>query len=563
MLEREKDCQVLLLGRDLFRLLVEGVEDYAIFALDPKGYVSTWNAGAQRIKGYAAEEIIGRHFSVFYPPPDIERGKPEHELKVAADEGRWEEEGWRIRKDGSRFRANVVITALTDEGGQLVGFAKVTRDLTERRQAEEERARLLALERAARAEAETAAARFQAIGSITEAALARLTFGELLQALIERVSGALVVDTAAIFLREGDELVARAARGLEAAGVRIAIGEGFAGLVAQQIRPVIIDDVYHADVLIPLLREAGVRSLLGVPLVTEGRVLGVLHVGTLRQRQFTPDDVHLLQLVGDRVALAIEQARLAEAERRAREQEAALRARDDFLTVAAHELKTPMTSLQAAVQFLLRQLEKGASVDSAQLRRALLTIERQASRQSRLVTQLLETSRLERGRLVLDRCTENLTDLVAGVVDRMQVTTSLHQLVLSAPPRVLAVVDALRLEQVLTNLLDNAIKYSPDGGRIDVELSESGDETVRLAVRDRGLGISEEQRERIFDRFYQAHRDSYRSGMGLGLYISRQIAELHGGSLAAEIPRDGGARFVLTLPADLEDSPPQNCPASR
>jgi PAS domain S-box-containing protein len=121
----------------LYRLLVSSVRDYAIFALDPTGHIISWNGGAQRIKGYDANEIIGRHFSTFYPPEDVAAGKPDWELKVAAREGRVEDEGWRIRKDGTRFWANVVITALRGADGALVGFAKVTRDLTERRAAEE------------------------------------------------------------------------------------------------------------------------------------------------------------------------------------------------------------------------------------------------------------------------------------------------------------------------------------------------------------------------------------------------------------------------------------------
>jgi PAS domain S-box-containing protein len=122
---------------DLYRLLVHTVTDYGIFLLDPAGYVASWNDGAQRIKGYLAEEIIGRHFSTFYPQEDIASGKPAMELEVAGREGRFEDEGWRVRKDGSLFWANVVITALRNDARELVGFAKVTRDLTERRAAQE------------------------------------------------------------------------------------------------------------------------------------------------------------------------------------------------------------------------------------------------------------------------------------------------------------------------------------------------------------------------------------------------------------------------------------------
>src|SRR5213594_1059272 len=122
---------------EIYRRLVKEVRDYAIFMLDESGFVRTWNAGAQRLKGYKPEEIIGRHFSTFYPQEDIRARKPERELEIALAEGRVEDEGWRLRKDGSLFWANVVITAIYDEQHNHVGFAKVTRDLTERRVAEE------------------------------------------------------------------------------------------------------------------------------------------------------------------------------------------------------------------------------------------------------------------------------------------------------------------------------------------------------------------------------------------------------------------------------------------
>jgi PAS domain S-box-containing protein len=135
--ERIQTEKVLQESEERFRLLVEGVKDYAIFMLDPNGVVISWNAAAERIKGYRAEEITGKHFSCFYPPADIERGKPEHALKVATAEGRFEDEGWRIRKNGSLFWASSIITALRDDSGTLRGFAKITRDITERKQAEE------------------------------------------------------------------------------------------------------------------------------------------------------------------------------------------------------------------------------------------------------------------------------------------------------------------------------------------------------------------------------------------------------------------------------------------
>ncbi|MEV0201660.1 PAS domain S-box protein [Nonomuraea sp. NPDC050691] len=146
MTERRTAERALKESEERFRLIVQNVVDYAIFMLDPQGHIASWNAGAERIKGYRAEEIIGRHFSVFYSPEDVAAGKPARELEVAAAEGRLEDEGWRVRADGTRFWANVIITALRDETGRLRGFGKVTRDMTERRTAEralDERSRLL------------------------------------------------------------------------------------------------------------------------------------------------------------------------------------------------------------------------------------------------------------------------------------------------------------------------------------------------------------------------------------------------------------------------------------
>jgi PAS domain S-box-containing protein len=138
---KSKLADAIKYGGRMYQLMMDSVRDYAIFMLDPEGHVASWNKGAQRIKGYTADEIIGRHFSTFYPPEDLARGKPATELKIASRTGRFEDEGIRLRKDGSAFWANVVITAVRDEDGTLLGFAKVTRDLTERRAAEGDRRR--------------------------------------------------------------------------------------------------------------------------------------------------------------------------------------------------------------------------------------------------------------------------------------------------------------------------------------------------------------------------------------------------------------------------------------
>lgn len=547
---------------DLFRLLVESVVDYAIFLLDPTGHVRSWNAGARRIKGYEADEIIGRHFSIFYPPQDVRRGKPDYALRVAGAEGRWEDEGWRIRKDGSRFWASVVITALRDEDGALEGFAKVTRDLTERRQAEEERTQLLRLERAARAEAEASLERLQAIQRVTEAALSHMGLDELLATLLDRIAEILEVDTVVVLLVDEEEqvLVARAARGLEEEverGVRIPLGYGFAGRIVAEQRPIALDDVEHAAILNPILREKGLRSLMGVPLRVEGTIIGVLHVGTFFTRHFGDEDQRFLQIVGDRAALAIEHARLFASAQLAREEAsssaARLEAQDEFLSIAAHELRTPMTSVKAAVQLLRRRIARSGVPLAPELERSILTIGEQTDKLARLTDQLLATARLQADRLPLERQPTDVAALTRAVVARFEDQSPGQRLVVSGPDALWAEVDPLRLEQVLTNLLENALKFSGDAERIEITLTQPHPRRVHLAVRDYGSGVPEGQRARLFERFYQVRGDHARQGLGLGLYISRRIVEQHGGMINAEFPTEGGSRFVVVLPTSPDE----------
>jgi signal transduction histidine kinase len=257
-------------------------------------------------------------------------------------------------------------------------------------------------------------------------------------------------------------------------------------------------------------------------------------------------DLDLAEHVARRCALAIDNSRLY------REARAAVSLRDEFLSVAAHELKTPMTSLRGYAQLLAREFDRGEVGNPERARRAASTIQVQSDKLARLVGQLLDVSRLQSGKLAIERKPSNLSELLHDVVNAARTQLKEHTLVARLPTELWVAIDPLRIEQVVTNLIDNAIKYSPDGGQIDVALScELATDTVRVAVRDRGLGVPPEHRAHIFDRFYQAHAGgplTSMAGMGLGLYISRQIVELHGGSIAAEFPDDGGTRFVVKLP---------------
>jgi signal transduction histidine kinase len=249
-----------------------------------------------------------------------------------------------------------------------------------------------------------------------------------------------------------------------------------------------------------------------------------------------------------------ERRQLLANEQSAREQaEQAVRARDEFLSVAAHELKTPVTSLRGFAQTTLRQLQKHGTFDEQRVAQALQSIEKQSVKLSQLVSQLLDISRIDAGHLQLERELADIAGLVQSVVTSMQPNATRHMLILEGPDSLEGLVDPLRLEQVITNLIDNAVKYSPDGGPVRVEMVfddsvEPG--ILNITVTDCGIGIPPERREHIFDRFYRAHTDGHYSGMGLGLYISKEIVQLHGGSLDVYFPEAGGSSFVITIPLE-------------
>ncbi len=230
-----------------------------------------------------------------------------------------------------------------------------------------------------------------------------------------------------------------------------------------------------------------------------------------------------------------------------RQLEEATRLREAFISVAAHELKTPISSLRLSAQLAERVLKQTESPEHERLERQIHTVIDQSVKLARLVEQMLDVSRVKAGRLDLEPQQTDVIPIIRAIVDSARQKSEKHPIAFEAPATLEAVLDPLRVEQVVVNLLDNAIKYSPHGGQIEIVAAER-DASVWIAVRDHGLGIPPEHRDRIFEQFYQAHAGGSAAGMGLGLYISRQIAELHGGSLTAEFPDDGGSRFVLLLP---------------
>jgi signal transduction histidine kinase len=293
-----------------------------------------------------------------------------------------------------------------------------------------------------------------------------------------------------------------------------------------------------------------VVSYLAVPVISRsGEVIGGLFFGHPQPGVFSERAERIVSALAAHAATAIDNARLFE------QAQHAVRVRDEFYSVAAHELKTPLTSLYATVQLLERHLQRQGAIDPAMLHQRLQTLVTQSGKLGRLIGQLLDVSRIDRGQLVLDPQVVDVSELVSNLVATMQHQTEKHTITLHAPGAVFAHVDPLRLEQVITNLLDNAIKYSPDGGPIVVDVTQPAPTRVEIAVTDRGIGVPEAQRESIFDRFARAETGYRISGMGLGLYISRSIIRQHGGELLADFPADGGSRFVVQFPVGPDDAP--------
>ena len=305
-----------------------------------------------------------------------------------------------------------------------------------------------------------------------------------------------------------------------------------------------------ADVTGEAASRLGPRELC-VPLVTHAGTAGTLiWVAQPPRRAFQATDLDLAEHLARRCSLAIDNSRLY------REARAAVSLRDEFLSIAAHELKTPMTSLRGYAQLLAREYGRAEMASPERARRAAHTIQVQSDKLARLVAQLLDVSRLQSGKLAIERAQTDVSDLLRGIVEGARTQLKDHTLMARLPTELWAAIDPLRIEQVVTNLIDNAIKYSPEGGQIDVALEcVRVDDSLRITVRDRGVGVPPEHRAHIFDRFYQAHAGgalTSMAGMGLGLYISRQIVELHDGTIEAEFPDDGGTRFVVTLPLVTE-----------
>ncbi|MES2910764.1 MAG: PAS domain S-box protein [Pseudomonadota bacterium] len=479
---------------DRFRLLVDAVQDYGIFMLDTSGVVISWNTGAQRMKQYRPDEVIGRHFSLFYLPDAIAIDWPAEELRRAERDGRFEEEGWRLRKDGTRFWANVVITALKDENGTLTGYGKVTRDLTERRIHEEavreseQRFRLL-------------------VEGVRDYAIFMLSPQGIIESwnngaqLIKGYSAQEVIGRHFSMFYTPEDIAA----GLDEAELKTALSEGRAEVEGWRLRR--DGSVFWANVVISPVYDAA-RQLRGFAKVTRDM--------TERRR------LHELENSSKRMS--------------------------EFLAMLAHELRNPLAPIRNAVTIL--QLEPSPS---PMVRSSRDMIDRQLSHMTRLVDDLLDVGRLTTGKIRFKSEPVSYNQVVARSIEAVRplIDARHHQLTVDIPEQGVYVQgDATRLAQVLQNLLTNAAKYTPEGGLIEVKVWQEGSQ-LNTSVRDNGAGLSAQSMSQIFELFSQGDDQTAarESGLGIGLTLARSLVEMHGGVLNAASDGLGqGSTFSFFLP---------------
>jgi len=495
-------------ANDRVRLLVDSVLDYGIFMLDPDGRIVTWNLGAERLKGYSASEVIGQHFSIFYPEEARARRWPDEELRRAAADGRYEEEGWRLRKDGSRFWASVVITALHDESGAIAGYGKVTRDLTERREylealrQSEERFRML-------------------IEGVRDYAIYMLDPHGVIKSwnngaqLIKGYTAQEVIGKHyRMFFRSED-----VAAGLPEKELQDALANSRTEEEGWRVRK--DGGTFWANIVM-----APIRS-------DDGALLGFAKV----TRDMT------------------ERTRLRDLEHSAQRM-------NEFLAMLAHELRNPLAPIRNAVSIL--QLEPAPSTT---VRASRDMIDRQLSHLTRLIDDLLDAGRLTSGKIRIRPEMVSFNQVLSLAVEalRPDMDARSHTLELDVPRAAIRVnADPTRLAQVLQNLLGNASKFTPNGGRIRLS-ARVAEARLHVELADNGAGIAPAALENIFALFSQGDgvAASRQSGLGIGLSLARALVEMHGGCISASSPGVGqGSVFRFELPGAALVADAQSPPGS-
>ncbi len=543
-IEERRQAEQAALGSEARTRAILAAALDCIVTIDAAGRIVEFNAAAERTFGYSCAAVIGHEMAGLIIPPALReqhrRGLAHY---LASDEGRIigrRIEMHAMRAGGSAFPIELTVSRLPGDGPPM--FTGFIRDISARKRAEE-------------------IGHFLAAAS--EQLASSLDYPETLTQLAQ-LAVPYLADWCAVDMVEDDGSYRRLALAhRDPAKVELAweierrygfdplLAEGAAKVlrtgepaIYTEISPHLIEQATHDPEHARLIQSVGLRSGMIVPLTARGRTLGALSFGAAESgRSFGADDLELAEDLARRAALAIDNARLYAAA------QAAIRTRDEFLSIAAHEMKTPMTSLTGYAQVLQRRFARDKTSGERD-RRAVDVIAAQAERLSRLIAAPLDVSRIETGHFTLDRQLVDLPGLVRRVVEEAQPALDRHTLELRAPDGGLVVEgDALRLEQVLQNLIQNAIKYSPEGGPVNVRVDERAGRAA-ISVSDKGIGVPAEAQPRLFQRFFRAANlaGSSISGMGIGLYVVREIVSRHGGTVDVASQEGEGSTFTISLP---------------
>lgn len=527
----------------------------AIMGKTVQGLVTSWNPAAERMFGYLAEEIVGRSVFSIVPP---ELHEEEHDLLARIRRGERIEnhETLRIRKDGQRVPVAVSISPVWNPDGSISGAATIARDMTDRARAEEERARLLR-------EAEWAENRLAFLAEASAVLSSSLEY-ETTLANVAHLAVPHVADWCTInIMDERGEMRRLVVTHTDPAKIELAgelerkypptpeaptgayrvMATGEPVLIPRVTEEMVVTGVRDAEHE-RLVRALGLTSFMIVPLRARNHVFGVLTFATAESgRHYSRDDLALAEDLARRAGAAVDNARLYQ------DAQEALRLREEFLSIASHELKTPLTALQLQAQLLHRVVGAGKGpLPPETAVRVLDAVDRQVKRLTRLTNDLLDVSRISSGRFALERSDTDLAAVAADVVERFAAELAAAGCVVNmrAQEAVTGKWDRSRLDQMLSNLLANATKYGR-GHPVEVRVEARGD-VARLVVEDRGIGIPTEDLERIFDRFERLDSIERAGGLGLGLYIVRQIVDAHGGTVSVESRPGVGSVFTVELP---------------
>jgi PAS domain S-box-containing protein len=519
--------------------IVESSDD-AIISKNLDGIIVSWNQGAERLYGYTAEEVVGRPLTLLVPPdhPD--------ELPAIMDRLKGGEriehfETVRLRKDGSRVDVSLTISPVKNAEGKIIGASKVARDITASKR-KAEAARFLADASRLLAEVMDVSSTLQKVARLAVPYFADWCAVDLLEpdGSLRRLAVA-HVNPAKVQLAH--ELQRRYPPDPKAPyGVWHMLRTGQSELVAE-INDAMIRESIKDEERLRIIGDLGLKSYIGVPLRVRGKTLGVLtFIAAESGRRYDAADLALAENLADRAGIAIENARLYGELREAD------RHKDEFLAMLAHELRNPLAPICNSLHIM-----KQAALGPEMAGRVRDIAERQVQHMARLLDDLLDVARISRGRIALRQEVVDMASVVQRTVEaaRPLLEGRHHQVTVSLPPEPVRVRgDAARLEQVLTNLLNNSAKYTDPGGHISLTVQREGGEAV-LRVRDTGIGIAPEMLPRIFDLFVQAERrlDRSQGGVGIGLTLVKKLVELHGGTIQAFSPGLGkGSEFVVRLP---------------